>query len=59
MLVLPGQGVLAILVGLTLLDFPGKRQLQSRLVRQRKVLESLNGIRRKFHRPPLLPPTEY
>ena len=53
MLVLPGQGVLAILLGLGLLDFPGKRRLQARIVRQKPVLRSINWIRRKAGRPPI------
>jgi hypothetical protein len=35
MLVLPGQGILTILVGLVCLDFPGKFALEYKLVRQR------------------------
>src|SRR5262245_23096682 len=33
MLILPGQGVLTMLVGLSLVTFPGKRQLQRRLLK--------------------------
>jgi hypothetical protein len=49
----PGQGVLTILMGVMLLDFPGKRQLELKLVRRPKVLRAVNGIRRRFNRPPL------
>jgi len=53
----PGQGVLTILIGLTLLNFPGKRTLEVRFVRLRPVLTAINWIRAKNHRPPLdLPP---
>lgn len=53
MLVLPGQGILGILLGVSLLDFPGKRRLQRRIVRQKPVLRSINWIRRKAGRPPI------
>lgn len=54
MLVLPGQGVLTILIGVSLLDFPGKRRLEAQLVRQRLVLQAINAVRHRFDRPPLV-----
>lgn len=56
MLVLPGQGVLTILVGITLLNFPGKRRLELRIVRQRRVLQAINWMRARAKRPPLILP---
>jgi len=53
MLVLPGQGILTILLGIALLDFPGKFRLQRWVVRRPGVLDSLNWIRRKTEKPPL------
>ncbi len=53
MLVLPGQGLLTILIGLLLVDFPGKRALERRFVRRRGVLEFLNRMRARHGRPPL------
>ena len=50
----PGQGVLTILLGVMLLDFPGKRGLELKLVSRPKVLRAVNGIRRRFNRPPLV-----
>ena len=35
MMVLPGQGIITILVALTLLNFPGKRRLELWIVRRR------------------------
>lgn len=58
MLVLPGQGILTILIGLSLLDFPGKRQLELRLVRQRHVRRSIDWIRERAHQPPLRVPDD-
>ena len=54
MLVLPGQGVLTILIGLTLLDFPGKFKLERFIVRRRPVLQSMNWLRERAERPPLV-----
>jgi hypothetical protein len=56
MLVLPGQGLLTIFMGITLLDFPGKRRLELSVVRRRPVFSALNWIRKKARRPPLLLP---
>jgi hypothetical protein len=49
----PGQGVLTILLGVMLLDFPGKRRLELKLVRRPKVLRTINRIRQRFDRTPL------
>lgn len=54
MIVLPGQGLLTMLIGISLLDFPGKRQLERRLISQPTVLRTINKLRRKFGRPPLV-----
>lgn len=51
---IPGQGVLTILTGLIISDFPGKRRLESRLVRVPVVLSVANQIRSRFRRPPLV-----
>ncbi|MEN6556690.1 MAG: PGPGW domain-containing protein [Thermoguttaceae bacterium] len=45
MLVLPGQGILTILIGLLCLDFPGKFALERWLARQPSVLAAMNWIR--------------
>jgi hypothetical protein len=52
MLVLPGQGVLTLLVAVALLDFPGKRRLEQRIARAPRVLAALNSMRKKRGRPP-------
>jgi hypothetical protein len=56
MLVLPGQGLLAIFVGVVLLNFPGKFRLERWLATRRPVWRSLNWLRRKARRPELLRP---
>jgi hypothetical protein len=45
MLVLPGQGVLTIITGLLLLDFPGKYRFERWLVRRGPVLRGVNWLR--------------
>ncbi|HSL18073.1 MAG TPA: PGPGW domain-containing protein [Methylomirabilota bacterium] len=57
MLVLPGQGLLTILMGLALTNFPGKFTLERRLVRVPSVGRALNRIRAAAGRPPLELPT--
>jgi hypothetical protein len=47
MLVLPGQGILTLLIGISLMDFPGKHRLLESFVQLRQVRKSLNWIRRK------------
>lgn len=44
----PGQGILTILLGIMLLDFPGKRDLEHRLVSQSRVHTAINKLRHKF-----------
>jgi hypothetical protein len=50
----PGPGLVFILVGLSLLDFPGKRSLERRLLRIPAVMRFLNRVRGHFSRPPLV-----
>ena len=50
----PGPGVLTILFGIALLDFPGKRRLEYKIVSRPKVFQAINTLRRKFDRPPLV-----
>ncbi len=52
MLVLPGQGVLTMLIGIMLLDFPGKYQSERWLISRPHVLRAVNWHRRRYQRPP-------
>lgn len=54
MLFLPGQGVLTMLIGLSLIEFPGKRKLEAKIVGQSTVLSTINAMRAKFDKPPLI-----
>jgi hypothetical protein len=58
MLVLPGQGVLTILIGLAISNFPGKYALERRIAGRPAVEKALNRIRRVAGRPPLVMPED-
>ena len=53
MLALPGQGVLTILAGLALLDFPGKRALELKILKRPSILGAVNWLRERRGREPL------
>lgn len=53
MLFIPGQGLLTIAMGMLLLDYPGKYQLERRFIAKPWVLKSLNWLRRHRRHPPL------
>lgn len=53
MLVLPGQGVLTILLGVSLLNFPGKYRAERWLVSRPSVLRTLNWLRARRGLPAL------
>ncbi|MDR4504839.1 MAG: hypothetical protein MRK01_08645 [Candidatus Scalindua sp.] len=54
MLVLPGQGILTIVIGLMLLNFPGKYRLERWLVTRPRVLRTINWLRQRSKRNPLI-----
>jgi ABC-type multidrug transport system fused ATPase/permease subunit len=47
MLVIPGQGLLTVLIGVLMLDFPGKYKVERWIVRNQTVLSSINWLRRR------------
>ena len=58
MLVTPGQGLLTLLAGLLLMNFPGKYQLERWVVMRPGVMRALNWLRNRqgqlpFEHPPL------
>ncbi len=53
MLFLPGQGLLTMLIGISLMDFPRKRELEAKMVGQPTLLGVINTMRQKFDKPPL------
>src|SRR5262245_2244828 len=50
----PGQGLLTILLGVMLIDFPGKHRLEQKLLHRPAIINSINKLRARFGRPPLL-----
>lgn len=50
----PGQGILTILLGLIMLDIPGKRPLEARIIKRPAVREAINKLRTRFNKPPLV-----
>ena len=50
----PGQGVLTILIGMTLVDFPGKRRFEQRIMRNPTVHGAANRIRSRFGKAPFV-----
>tara|TARA_B110000046_G_C12989240_1_gene397086 strand:- start:1337 stop:1756 length:420 start_codon:yes stop_codon:yes gene_type:complete len=54
MLFLPGQGILTMVTGLLLIDYPGKFRVERRIVRIPTVLNGLNWLRAKAKKPPLI-----
>jgi hypothetical protein len=56
MLVLPGQGLLTMVIGLMLLDFPGKYRLERWFMSRPSVLAGVNWVRRRAGCPELVVP---
>ncbi|MCK5668525.1 MAG: hypothetical protein KAI15_05520 [Gammaproteobacteria bacterium] len=54
MLALPGQGILTIIIGLALMDFPGKYYAERWIVSRHSVLRLINWIRGKAANPALI-----
>lgn len=49
----PGQGILTILLGLILTDIPGKRRLETAIVKRPAVFAAINRLRARYKKPPL------
>lgn len=50
----PGQGLLTILLGIMLLDFPGRRKVELTLVSRPTVFNAINKLRHRFGKPKLV-----
>lgn len=57
MLLLPGPGVLVILIGVVFADFPGKARVLRWILFRKGVLSAANWLRGAFKRPPLKRPS--
>jgi archaellum biogenesis protein FlaJ (TadC family) len=53
MLFLPGQGILTLVMGLLLIDYPGKFELEKKIAKTPRVFKGLNWLRAKANKPPL------
>lgn len=53
MLFIPGQGLLTIVLGLMLINFPGKFRLERWLIQRRNIHRPINWIRHKRGRDPI------
>jgi hypothetical protein len=51
---IPGQGILTILLGLIMLDIPGKRPLEAKIIQRPAVLAAANKLRLRWGKPPLV-----
>src|SRR5215212_3485232 len=49
----PGQGLLTVLLGIMLLDFPGRDRLEQKLLSRPSIVNSINKLRKRFGKPPL------
>jgi uncharacterized paraquat-inducible protein A len=50
----PGQGLLTILLGIMLLDFPGRERLEQKLLSKPSIVNTINRLRERFGKPPLV-----
>lgn len=50
----PGQGILTILLGLIMIDIPGKRPIEARIIKRPAVLAAVNNLRERYAKPPLI-----
>ena len=50
----PGQGLLTILLGLVLMDIPGKRPIEAKIIKRPAILSAANRLRARFKKEPLV-----
>lgn len=48
----PGQGLLTLFVGLVLVDFPGKRDIERRIMDRPMIFDACNRLRSRFGKKP-------
>lgn len=53
MLILPGQGLFTIIIGLLLSNYPGKYKIEKKVIAIPSVLRSINWLRKKTNKPPI------
>ena len=50
----PGQGLLTVLLGLILIDIPGKRPIEARIIKRPAILGAANRLRARYNKEPLM-----
>ena len=50
----PGQGLLTILLGLIMIDIPGKRPIEAKIISRPTILAAANQLRAKYKKEPLI-----
>ena len=53
LLLLPGQGILTILIGLVIMDFPYKYKVETWIIKHPFILRTINKLRSKVKQQPL------
>ncbi len=51
---IPGQGILTILLGLIMVDIPGKRPLEAKIIKRPSILSAVNNLRARYKKTPLV-----
>lgn len=51
---MPGPGLITILLGLVMIDIPGKRPFETRLIKRPAVLNAINNLRARYNKSPLV-----
>ncbi len=54
MMVGPGPGLLTVLIGLIMLDIPGKRPFEARIIQRPAILSAVNNLRARYNKSPLI-----
>jgi hypothetical protein len=54
MIFTPGPGVPTILLGLIMMDIPGKRPLEAKIIKRPNILATVNNLRARYSKPPLI-----
>ena len=50
---IPGPGLVTILFGVMLVDFPGRRKLEHKIVSRPSVQKTINNLRKRFGKKPI------
>ncbi len=50
----PGQGLLTILLGVIMMDIPGKRPIEAKIIKRPPIRDAINKLRVRFNKEPLI-----